>query len=115
MSSNLTLSASCRCLSSTLGAGESGQGVRRYAAHQAYLFANRRANRMKILVHDGIGLWLCARRLHEGRFAWPATSATTQYPVSSIQYPAHPHARSIQRAGARLACAARARIFLLWT
>ncbi|WP_200845805.1 IS66 family insertion sequence element accessory protein TnpB, partial [Raoultella sp. 18051] len=23
--------------------------------HHAYLFANRRANRMKVLVHDGIG------------------------------------------------------------
>jgi hypothetical protein len=31
--------------------------------HHAYLFANRRANRMKVLVHDGIGIWLCARRL----------------------------------------------------
>ena len=25
--------------------------------HHAYLFANRRANRMKVLVHDGIGIW----------------------------------------------------------
>ena len=24
--------------------------------HHAYLFANRRANRMKVLVHDGIGI-----------------------------------------------------------
>lgn len=39
-------------------------------AHHAYLFANRRANRMKILVHDGFGLWLCARRLHRGGFLW---------------------------------------------
>jgi transposase len=39
--------------------------------HHAYLFANARANRMKVLVHDGIGLWLAARRLHQGRFAWP--------------------------------------------
>ena len=35
--------------------------------HTAYLFANKRANRMKILVHDGIGIWLAARRLHQGR------------------------------------------------
>lgn len=40
--------------------------------HHAYLFANRRANRMKVLVHDGIGIWLAARRLHQGKFAWPA-------------------------------------------
>lgn len=39
--------------------------------HHAYLFANRRANRIKILVHDGFGLWLAARRLHQGRFVWP--------------------------------------------
>ena len=44
------------------------------AAHPntAYLFANRRANRMKVLVHDGIGIWLAARRLHQGKFVWPA-------------------------------------------
>lgn len=39
--------------------------------HHAYLFANRRANRMKVLVHDGIGVWLAARRLHQGKFMWP--------------------------------------------
>lgn len=37
-------------------------------AHHAYLFMNKRANRMKVLVHDGFGLWLCARRLYEGSF-----------------------------------------------
>lgn len=39
--------------------------------HHAYLFANRRANRMKVVVHDGIGVWLAARRLNAGRFIWP--------------------------------------------
>lgn len=38
--------------------------------HHAYLFANRRASRMKVLVHDGIGIWLAARRLNRGRFVW---------------------------------------------
>ena len=38
--------------------------------HCAYLFANKRANRMKVLVHDGFGLWLAARRLHRGKFIW---------------------------------------------
>ena len=38
--------------------------------HTAYLFTNKRGNRMKVLVHDGLGLWLCARRLHQGRFRW---------------------------------------------
>jgi transposase len=36
--------------------------------HHAYLFVNKRANRMKALVHDGFGLWLCARKLYEGSF-----------------------------------------------
>ncbi|PRD67497.1 IS66 family insertion sequence hypothetical protein [Malikia spinosa] len=40
--------------------------------HHAYLFANKRANRLKVLVHDGIGIWLAARRLHQGKFIWPA-------------------------------------------
>ena len=44
--------------------------------HHAYVFANRRANRIKILLHDGVGLWLMARRLHQGKFIWtPAGSA----------------------------------------
>ena len=45
--------------------------------HHAYLFANRRANRMKMLVHDGIGVWLAARRLNSGKFVWPKDAATT--------------------------------------
>lgn len=44
--------------------------------HHAYLFANRRANRMKVLVHDGIGVWLAARRLNSGRFVWPRDGTT---------------------------------------
>ena len=39
--------------------------------HCAYLFANRRATRMTVLVHDGFGVWLAARRLNQGRFHWP--------------------------------------------
>lgn len=45
--------------------------------HHAYVFANRRADRMKVLVHDGIGVWLAARRLNAGRFVWPRDSSTT--------------------------------------
>jgi transposase len=41
--------------------------------HSAYLFANRRANRMKVLVHDGVGIWLAARRLNQGKFHWLGT------------------------------------------
>jgi transposase len=53
--------------------------------HHAYLFANRRANRMKVLVHDGIGIWLAARRLHQGRFTWPNLQAGTQIALTRAQ------------------------------
>ncbi len=45
--------------------------------NHAYLFANRRANRMNVLVHDGIGVWLAARRLNVGKFVWPTEAAST--------------------------------------
>lgn len=45
--------------------------------HHAYLFANRRANLMKVLVHDGIGVWLAARRLNSGKFVWPKDACGT--------------------------------------
>jgi transposase len=54
-------------------------------AHHAYLFANRRANRMKVLVHDGIGIWLCARRLHEGSFTWAAPGSSGTMSLSAEQ------------------------------
>ena len=41
--------------------------------HCAYLFANKRGNRMKVLIHDGLGIWLCARRLNRGKFHWGET------------------------------------------
>ena len=44
--------------------------------HHAYLFANARGNRLKVLVHDGIGIWLASRRLNQGRFAWPRDGET---------------------------------------
>ena len=44
-------------------------------AHHAYVFANRRADRLKVLVYDGVGMWLCTRRLQGGGFAWPGDGA----------------------------------------
>ena len=51
-----------------------GQVIGRFGAaqpHHAYVFANRRATRLKVLVFDGAGMWLCTRRLQQGGFAWP--------------------------------------------
>ena len=54
-------------------------------AHHAYLFANRRATRIKLLVHDGIGIWLCARRLHQGRFMWANPGSEARLSISQEQ------------------------------
>ena len=54
-------------------------------SHTAYLFADRRASRMKVLVHDGIGIWLAARRLHQGHFVWPVGSAADRLSLSRPQ------------------------------
>jgi transposase len=54
-------------------------------AHHAYLFINRRTNRIKLLVHDGIGIWLCARRLHQGRFSWVSPGSEARLKISNEQ------------------------------
>ena len=46
-------------------------------AHHGYLFANARSTRIKLLVHDGFGVWCAARRLNKGGFEWPRAATTT--------------------------------------
>jgi transposase len=35
-----------------------------------FVFRNRSATALKILVYDGQGFWLCHKRLSSGRFGW---------------------------------------------
>ncbi|MCQ2999862.1 IS66 family insertion sequence element accessory protein TnpB [Pseudomonas syringae] len=54
--------------------------------HYAYLFANRRATRIKVLVHDGIGVWLSTRRLNQGNFNWPGIRQGYEMELDNEQF-----------------------------
>ena len=69
--------------------------------HCAYLFANRRATRMKVLVHDGFGIWLAARRLNQGKFHWPGIHHGSEMQLDTEQLQALVLGLPWQRAGSR--------------
>ncbi|WP_225032037.1 transposase [Paraburkholderia sp. XV] len=54
----------------------------RRAPHHAYLFANRHATRMKVLVYDGLGIWLATRRPNRGRFIWSNGEQSVALPLN---------------------------------
>ena len=51
-------------------------------AHHGYLFSNARATRIKLLVHDGFGVWCASRRLNAGGFEWPRNAADSAATVA---------------------------------
>jgi len=68
--------------------------------HCAYLFANRRANRIKVLVYDGVGIRLAARRLNHGRFHWPGIRQGSEFELDNEQLQALVLGLPWQRVGA---------------
>lgn len=50
-----------------------------------FAFSNRARTRVKLVVWDGTGVWLCQRRLHCGRFAWPEGDTPT-FTLSASQW-----------------------------
>jgi transposase len=57
-------------------------------AHHGYLFANARANRIKLLGHDSFGVWCAARRLNAGSFQWPRGGDTAPVTLTQDQFDA---------------------------
>jgi transposase len=47
------------------------------------VFRNKAGNRLKLVVFDGTGFWLCYRRLERGHWVWPKVGDR----VMALSYP----------------------------
>jgi transposase len=54
-------------------------------AGTVFVFRNRRATAIKVLVYDGQGFWLCQKRLSEGRFRWWPSSEEVTHALAAHQ------------------------------
>ena len=51
-----------------------------------FVYRNRSAKAVKILVYDGQGFWLCQKRLSKGRFRWwPGGDRTRELQARDLQ------------------------------
>jgi transposase len=51
-----------------------------------FVFRNRRATAVKLLIYDGQGFWLAQKRLSKGRFRWwPAGDGTCELQARDLQ------------------------------
>jgi transposase len=42
-----------------------------------FLFRSKRTDKLKVIGHDGAGLWMYQKRLERGGFIWPSREQTT--------------------------------------
>lgn len=52
----------------------------------AFVFVGRDRTRLKVLLWDGDGFWVCAKRLSRGSFALPSPDATGAIAVDAAQW-----------------------------
>jgi len=51
-----------------------------------FVFSNKRRKSLRLVTYDGQGLWLCHKRLSEGRFRWwPQTGDQPVYALEAQQ------------------------------
>ena len=56
-----------------------------------FVFRNRPATALKILVYDGQGFWLCHKRLSSGKFCWWPTARSSADGVRAMTGPLAAH------------------------
>ncbi len=67
-----------------------------------FVFRNRRATAIKIIVYDGQGFWLCQKRLSKGRFGWwpqndfSATHALEAHQLSVLLSGGNPASQGVE-------------------
>jgi transposase len=64
---------------------EQGFGLDPFA-WAAYVFANKRRDRIKLLLWDRTGFWLLMKPLEADRFVWPKASAVVELSVEQLQW-----------------------------
>ena len=61
-----------------------------------FVFRNRRATALKLLIYDSQGYWLCLKRFSQGKISWwPTSTAEKLHPLAAQQlsvllYNGHP-------------------------